>query len=93
MNNEDESTSSLGLSEINGQLLALTLLAAHLLQTLAKNGTIADQDTDTILFHCFLRAKTVCKDLGNEIPLKELRRLERQAIRTLTIISSDTTQN
>jgi len=89
MNESNEESTSNCLAEINGQLLALTILIGKLLEVLVKNGIITQQQAETTLYHSDLRAWYVCQTLKDTIPPDELRRIERQADRTLTILSTD----
>jgi hypothetical protein len=91
MNEENDSHEMLDLPELNGQLLACSVLIGKLLDVLLANGLITQEQAQTMLSHSDLRVGAVCHDLKKSIPAAVVKRMESQADLFFGTLSRDIT--
>ena len=76
--------------EIKGQLAAFAIVLSGLLETLIANGSLTQEQAQTLLRHSDLKtAFAVWDELQGEMPDSELRRMEEQATRFLESLRRD----
>jgi polyhydroxyalkanoate synthesis regulator phasin len=70
--------------EIKGQLAAFAVVLRGLIETLIANGSLTQEQAQTLLRHSDLKtAFAIWDELQGEMPDTELRRMEQQATRFL----------
>jgi hypothetical protein len=76
--------------EIKGQLAAFAVVLRGLIEALITNGSLTQEQAQTLLRHSDLKAAFAIWDgLQGEMPDSELRRMEQQATRFLDGLRRD----